>query len=169
MDEPIDDEQQPVEPEVIALDRLSKAAVESLGIAKAIAARFGDTYVGTEHLLLALAECQSGAACAVLDSLLLTRERLEREFLFIYGHRNGAGNGEPVLAESPRLQHVLAEAAKDAARRQHAAIGTLNLLGALLREGGGLAVILLEAPGVRLERAGLAISQALRDGAADAD
>lgn len=169
MDELTDDELQPVEQDVISLDRLSRAAADALGMARGFALDGGDAYVGTEHLLIALAECKTGAAWTVLDALSYSRERIEREILFISGPRPARENGGVDPVESPRLQAVMVEAAKDAARRQSSAIGTLNILSALMRVKEGVAVLLLESPGVKLERVGLAVSRAHREGAKDAE
>jgi hypothetical protein len=46
-------------------------------------------------------------------------------------------------------------------------VGTIHLLLALVREREGIAVMLLEVPGVALERIGGAMMRALREGATD--
>jgi ATP-dependent Clp protease ATP-binding subunit ClpC len=168
MDEQFDDEIQD-EPVAVELDlaRLTSCARLALDRATEEARRFGDPYVGTDHVLLALASLETAAAKQVLDALEMTTERLNGLIRFIRGGEQTMANGECEYAFSPRLQRVLAAAAKDSAKRSHAEIGTLHLLSGLLREKEGLAVFLLESPGVGLERAGGAIAHAHREGLKD--
>lgn len=127
----------------------------------------GHAHLGTEHLLIALAREEQGAAARVLSSLGFTADQLRNSVAFI------AGRGQPLLPDNhepsptPRLNRVLESAAQEAKKRSHAVVSTLHLLLALLREREGLAVMLLESPGVGLERIGGALMRAFRDGLSD--
>jgi ATP-dependent Clp protease ATP-binding subunit ClpC len=166
MDEQLDDELQD-EPVTVDLARLTNCARMALDRAADEARRLGDPYVGTDHVLLAIASIENAAAKRVMESLEMDSERLMRVIRFIRGTGQDSLNGDSEYAYSPRLQRVLEAAAKDSAKRSHTEIGTLHLLSGLLREKEGLAVFVLESPGVGLERAGGAIARAHRDGLKD--
>lgn len=140
-----------------------------LEYAKDEARNLGHAHCGTEHLLIGLAREERGAAAQVLSSLGLTAAQLRQSVAFI------AGCGQPRSPDSedpplsPRLSHVLEVAAQEAKKRGQSLIGTLHLLLALVREREGLAVMLLESPGVGLERIGGAMMRAFRDGLTDSN
>jgi ATP-dependent Clp protease ATP-binding subunit ClpC len=145
---------------------MSSCAANALALAREEARLLAHPYVGTEHLLIGLAREERGVAARVLASLDLSAERLRESIVFIGGL--GAGDSpadDPV--PTPRLERVLAAAEKEATRRQQSQVGTIHLLLALVREREGIAVMLLEVPGVALERIGGAMMRALREGAAD--
>ncbi len=148
------------------LDRLSPCAANALNLAREEADLLGHAYVGTEHLLIGLAREERGAAAMVLGTIDVTADRLRASLVFVLGRGDGdrAGNALP---HSPRLDRVLEAAGKEALRRSQPQIGTLHLLLALVREREGVAVTLLEVPGVGLERIGGALMRALREGLAD--
>lgn len=152
------------EPIEVDLDRLTPCAREAFEIAEAFAREFGDAFVGTDHVLVGLARIDAGAACRVLNELEITAEKLSVTLRFIRGAAKEPYQGDLEQSFSPRLVRVLELAAKDAAKRNHAEIGTLHLLSGLLRERTGLAAFLLEAPGVGHGRAGSAITLAHREG-----
>jgi len=146
------------------LDRLNECARTALDLARREAIAAGEDALCTEHLLVGLAETTRGAAKRVLDELNLDAEHLRATVRFIVGP---GANTEPAngrMEYSPRTRRVLALAARDADKRGAAQIGTLNLLSGLLRERAGVAVLLLETPGVGLELAGQALSRAHREG-----
>jgi ATP-dependent Clp protease ATP-binding subunit ClpC len=150
----------------LVLDRLSPCAVHAFDLAREEARLLGHPYVGTEHLLIGLAREELGAASRVLASLDLTPDFLRERIVFIGGRGEGTADGaEP--AASPRLERVLETATKEAERRQQSQVETLHVLLGLVREREGIAVMVLEVPGVGLERIGGAMMRALREGAAD--
>lgn len=142
-------------------------AQNALTYAKEEARNLGHAHCGTEHLLIGLAREEQGAAAQVLSSLGITAGQIRQSVAFIAGHGQPLlpDNGDPPV--TPRLNRVLETAAQEAKKRGQAVIGTLHLLLALLREREGLAVMLLESPGVGLERIGGAMMRAFRDGLRD--
>jgi ATP-dependent Clp protease ATP-binding subunit ClpC len=166
MEEPLEEEQQEELGE-IDLELLSPCARDVLDIAETEARKFGDAFVGTDHVLIGLSRVQRGAAHRVLQALELPHDQLLETMRFIRGDIREPIELNGELAYSPRLMRVLAAAGKDAANRNCANVGTINLLSGLLRERQGLAVFLLHSPGVGLERAGNAIAQAHREGWTD--
>jgi ATP-dependent Clp protease ATP-binding subunit ClpC len=128
----------------------------------------GDDFVGSDHLLIALAEEREGAASRVLIDLGNDADVLRSKLVFIRGTRQTGPVGLP-LPRSPRLEHIIQMAGIEASLKDARSIGTLHLLMALLKERKGIGVFLLESPGVGLERAGGALARAFREGAVDTE
>ncbi len=166
MDELLEEELQD-EPVAVDLDRLSGCAQATLHAARRHAEGLGDPFVGTDHLLIGLASVECGAAHQILRSLNVDSERVLTTMRFIRGVDQPNGDAPPELAFSPRLVRVLESAAKDAAKRNHTELGTLHLLSGILREREGLAVFLLESPGIGLGKAGTSIAAAHHAGLTD--
>jgi ATP-dependent Clp protease ATP-binding subunit ClpC len=164
MDELIEDEM-PEDVPGVDLERLSARAREAMSAAAVEAQRLGDQFVGTDHVLLGLSQIEQCAARNVLESVDLTTERLEHSIRFIRGESNGASDLE--MGYSPRLLRVLTAASKDAAKALQPEIGTIHILSGLLREGGGLAVFLLESAGLSTKRADQVLDIAIREGWTD--
>jgi ATP-dependent Clp protease ATP-binding subunit ClpC len=150
----------------LVLERLSPCAANAIALAQEEARLLAHPYIGTEHLLVGLAREERGAAARVLAELEWTADRLRDAILFIGGRGEERTSAEePQL--TPRVERIFEAAEAEAERRNHAQVETLHLLFALVRERQGIAVMLLETPGVRLERIGGALVRALREGASD--
>lgn len=165
MDDAFDEE---VQEEVVAIDleRLSERARDALSAAAVQAQRLGDQFIGTDHVLLGLSLTDRCAARNVLETVDLTTERLAQSMRFIRGGESN-GSTELEMGYSPRLVRVLTAAGKDAAKALQPEIGTIHILCGLLREGGGLAVFLLESAGFHPKRADRVLDIALREGWTD--
>ncbi|MGH2559206.1 MAG: Clp protease N-terminal domain-containing protein [Thermomicrobiales bacterium] len=147
--------------------RLGPRAAAALQAARREAVALGHGYVGTEHLLVGLAREQDSVAARALSALQLSGETVHERVCFIAGRGNGAVVDSSALPLSPRMRHVLVSAEHEAARRGQADIGTIHLLVGLVRERVGLAVMLLQVPGLGLERIGAEILRCVREGARD--
>ena len=159
MDELLEEELQD-EPVAVDLDRLTRCALATIQAARKHAEGLGDPFVGTDHLLIGLAAIECGAAYRILLSLNVDKDRVLTAMRFIRGDDGRNGDSASELTFSPRFVRVLESAAKDAAKRNHTELGTLHLLSGLLREREGLAVFLLDSPGIGLARAGTSIAAA---------
>lgn len=109
------------------------------------------------------------AAGRVLASVGITEEEIGTCLGFIEG---GGPPHEPsaeVVPLSPRAERILLAAEKEAVKRGAPEVGSLHFLAALLAERDGLAVFVLEAPAVGLERLGAAIQTAYREKWDDGD
>lgn len=142
-----------------ALARLGPTALLAVDRAIARATTAGST-VRTEHLLLGIAETPESAGRLVLAFLGLDDVLIEERIQFIGGLP--APEGDPASL-SPRVERVICAAADDADKRGQSRVSTLNLMIGLLRERAGLAVVVLEMPGVGLERAGMTLARAFRE------
>lgn len=134
-----------------------------LELAKEEARALHHTYVGTEHLLLGVLREGSAPAVATLIPHGVTLENMRAGVTFILGRVTAAqpaptppGAAQPASDPgfTPRTVQVLAMAGEEAKRLAETAIGPQDLLVAILREGQGVAVMLLQVSGVRWEQAG---------------
>ncbi|HOK70999.1 MAG: ATP-dependent Clp protease ATP-binding subunit [Bacillota bacterium] len=115
------------------------------------ARKLGHSFVGTEHILLALTCESQGVAGRALHNMGVEPEAVRDEVESIIGR------GEPGQAEmvglSPRAKRVLELSIDEARLMGHGYVGTEHLLLGLLREGEGVAAQVLENLGVDLDRA----------------
>ncbi|MBP3217453.1 MAG: ATP-dependent Clp protease ATP-binding subunit, partial [Lachnospiraceae bacterium] len=125
------------------------SAKEVLRLMEEAAKKSGQSYVGTEHLMLGLLREKSGAAGMVLEENEITDEKLSRMMDQIHGE-NG-GNAVMDRGEyTPRLSYVLEMADQQAERFHSALIGTEHLLLALILEGSNVGIKLVEAMGANI-------------------
>ncbi|HEX4259207.1 MAG TPA: Clp protease N-terminal domain-containing protein [Streptosporangiaceae bacterium] len=111
------------------------------------------SYIGTEHLLLALVSDHSGMGAIVLESMGATEDRV-RERLGHYMptvEAKDAPSGH--IPFTPRAKRVLELGLREALQLGHEFIGTEHLLLALIQEEDGLAGQTLRDLGVRLDAA----------------
>ncbi|MDE7230480.1 MAG: hypothetical protein K2N56_08375, partial [Oscillospiraceae bacterium] len=110
----------------------SGEAAEALGSAITIAGQMGHTYIGSEHLLCALAKNSESAA-----GVLLARQQVRFRDLILH-LKDRAGIAQSVeLNEkdfSPRLKKLLLNARSIAAAKNDGYVGTEHILLALLTD-----------------------------------
>ena len=113
-----------------------------------IAGQLGHTYIGSEHLLLALSEEQDSVAAHFLEKKGCHSEKLRQTV------SDFAGIGSPTTVfagdMTPRLRRIIDKAGADAAQNA-AVVGTEHLLSALLSEKDAVACRLLHTVGVESE------------------
>ena len=146
-----------------AVGKLSGPCRHAYQLACDEAKRSGAAYVGAAHLLIGLAESGETAAARVFDSLALTAAEVRARLVFVEGPAAKATPNGEALPLSPRAQRVLVAAEREGGKNGVREIGTLHLLHALIAEREGIAVFVLEEPGVGLERLGAALQKALRE------
>ena len=135
-------------------DRFTDGVKNAWKFAAQEAVKLGSDYVGTEHLLLGIAHEKDTAGGKILNSLGVTVEAVEN-FLSQAGSRSIFSSAEEVYV-APRTKRVLEMAVEEANELGNSYVGTEHLLLAILKEGGGLAVQILENFGVtedKLEKA----------------
>src|SRR5581483_10673373 len=118
-----------------------------LELTKEAARAFNHNYIGTEHLLLGIFE--EGSAAADLIAQGLTVQNVRGGITFILGGRSQGDRGSDVDF-NPRTRTVLALAGAEARRLGEPVIRPHHLFVALLREGQGIAAMLLQLSGVHL-------------------
>ena len=133
------------------LANFTPRAQQVLALAHKEADRFHHHFIGTEHVLLGLISLGQGVAVNVLQKLGLNLEtvRLEVE------KQVGTGpdqTSRAMIPYTPRVKKVLALAAKEASMLNHTYVGTEHILLGLLREGNGVASVVLKNFGVDVEK-----------------
>ena len=107
------------------------------------AQKLGSEYVGVEHLLMGIASEKDSAGGKILHSFGITPEKIEQ---LLGGAHTSFFNRE--LYISPRTKRVLELAAAEANELGNNYVGTEHLLLAILREGDGMTMSILERFGV---------------------
>lgn len=126
-------------------DRYTDGVKNAWKFAAQEAAKLGSDYIGTEHLLIGIAHEGDSAGGKILNSLGITVGTLEE---FLSGSRNTSLFRRSELYVAPRTKRVLEMAVEEANELGNSYVGTEHLLLAILHEGGGLAVRILEQLGV---------------------
>lgn len=115
-------------------------------------ARLGHEYIGTEHILLALAAEGQGVASAVMENLKVDLPGLRITIDDVM--KRGKGSPPtPNLPFTTRSKQVFDLSADESRTMGHHYVGTEHLLLGLLREGRGVAAQVLMHSGLNLEAA----------------
>lgn len=126
-------------------DRYTDGVKNAWKFAAQEAAKLGSDYIGTEHLLIGISHEGDSAGGKILNSLGITVGTLEE---LLSGSRNTSLFRRSELYVAPRTKRVLEMAVEEANELGNSYVGTEHLLLAILHEGGGLAVRILEQLGV---------------------
>ena len=124
-------------------ERFSGASRDVLGRAQEEARDLGHDYLGTEHLLLALAAAPDEHVARALAECRLTPDRVRDGVLLIVGRGSGAEPGSPRRL-TPRLKRVLELAVREAGT---GSVEPGHLLLGLAGEGEGVAAKMLSGLG----------------------
>jgi len=133
------------------MNNFTPRAQQVLALARKEAERFNHNYVGTEHLLLGLIKLGQGVAVNVLQKMGLELETVRAEV----EKQVGAGPEGKIVGNipyTPRVKKVLALAGKEAKSLNHSYVGTEHILLGLLREGEGVAAVVLKNLEVDIEK-----------------
>ena len=122
-------------------NRYTDSAKNAWKFAAKEAAKLGSEYVGTEHLLIGISHEKDSIGGKILNSLGLTVEVLEK-LLSEYNGSNFFIQHELYIA--PRTKRVLEMAVEEANELANNYVGTEHLLLAIIHEGGGVALQILE-------------------------
>src|SRR5881275_92189 len=130
--------------------RFTERARRVVFFAQEEAARLGENYVGTEHILLGLVRENDSVAARILArlSVPLGDIRADIEKQVTRGH----GNLGQDMQLTPRAKRVIDLAYEEARQLNNNYIGTEHLLLGLIRGGDGLAARVLVKQGADLER-----------------
>lgn len=130
--------------------RFTERARRVVFFAQEEAARLGENYVGTEHLLLAITRESDSVASRILEMLgvPLDRVRADTERQTVRGH----GSLGQDMQLTPRCKRVIDLAYEEARALNNNYIGTEHLLLGLIREEEGLGARVLIKLGASLER-----------------
>jgi ATP-dependent Clp protease ATP-binding subunit ClpA len=122
-------------------ERFTQRARHAVVLAQEEARGLQHHYIGTEHLLLGLIREEEGIAARVLASLDVTLERVRARVLQI------VGAGDEVTRQqipfTPRAKKVLELSLRESQALGHNHIGTEHILLGVVREGDGMAAVIL--------------------------
>lgn len=148
------------------LNNFSEKATYALNHALAAARELGHSYVGTEHLLIGLAQTEDSVSQKALSKSGITVDGIVTRIAKTIG--TGVPSQVSGQDMTPRMKKILEQAYVEARQLGHRIIGTEHLLIALLRERDCKAVEILQSEGADprdiysdiLELMGLAASTA---------
>ena len=129
-------------------DGFTEPARRILDLAQEEARRLDHHYIGTEHLLLALAGQPDCPGARVLASFGVDVDTLRSRVEAIVG-AGGAACDRTGLALTPRAKRAIERAAREATRLRDERVGDEHLLLGLLGEGEGVAGAVLQSLGMR--------------------
>ena len=130
-------------------DRYTDSLKKAWKFAGEEASKLGCDYLGTEHLLLGIAHEKDSAGGKILNSLDVTVEAMEP---LLVGEGKSGYFSRRELYVAPRTKRVLEMAVEEANDLGNSFVGTEHLLLAILREGSGVAIQILEHFGVTQEK-----------------
>ena len=122
-------------------NRFTPTASLVLRRAKKEAEEIGHTYIGSEHLLLALVSEPAGGAHRFLTERGISPQQVKGAIVKLEGY--GSPSSVSGSDMTPRAKRILEKAEQEALKSAHARIGTEHLLLALLGEEDSVAVRIL--------------------------
>ena len=131
--------------EFVAPHALAEGALELIGLSTQEARKRGHTFVGTEHILLALASRPAGVMASYLEEQQADAPRLLSALEFVLGRDNKSTDSDPIL--TPRSLQVLEIAGELAAARAQDEIEEDDIFQAILAEGEGVSAGILRKLG----------------------
>lgn len=129
-------------------EKYTKKAFDVLQRAKEAAAKLGNEYIGTEHILLGLTLVQQSVAAKALEGQNVTYHQVMERICEMQGEKQ---KFYLPLDMTPRAKRVVERSKQDAVRLGANYVGTEHILLALLREPDTLAITLLEDLGVDIQ------------------
>jgi ATP-dependent Clp protease ATP-binding subunit ClpC len=145
-------------------DRFSEDAKQALNLAQEAAEKAGDTYIGTEHLLLGILLHGHNPASRALHEMGVTLESVRNALARVTGRPEPKPEGglQPTL----RAKRVIELAFQQSEGLGHGYLGCEHLLLGLLVEAEGIAGRVLRDLGVTMERTWAEISLLLPEAGA---
>ncbi len=129
-------------------ERFTDRARRVLTLAQEEARLLNHSFIGTEHILLALIREGDGLGAEALRSLGVSFETVREKVVELVGISGSVPGASPPF--TPRAKKVLELALREALQYNHSYIGTEHILLGLVREGDGVAAHVLVGLGVDL-------------------
>ena len=129
-------------------EKYTKKAFDVLQRAKEAAAKLGNEYIGTDHILLGLTLVQQSVAAKALEGQNVTYHQVMERICEMQGKKQ---KFYLPLDMTPRAKRVVERSKQEAVRLGANYVGTEHILLALLREPDTLAITLLEDLGVDIQ------------------
>ncbi len=129
-------------------NKFTQRAENVLLEALAFARELGHSYIGTEHLLYALAASKDSISAKILSSKGTNEQKIRQGIIDYMG--TGTASNVSSSDMTPRLRHIIEAAADEGSRSGTKYIGTEHLLTALINQKDSVGVRLLESEGISL-------------------
>ena len=156
----------PWDPDGRLATRLDGHARRALTLAHEEAHGYGHNYIGTEHVLIGMIREGEGGAARALGSLGVDLRRTREVVETVVGRAGCPAGGEVPppgwMPYTPRVRKVIGLADDESRRLGYDQVGTEHLLLGIVREGEGVANIILERAGA-LEKVARVRTLALLD------
>ena len=123
-------------------DRFTEKAESALNRSVKIAERLGHTYIGSEHLLLSLAEDE--LCCA---ALILQKHKIDKDKIYsVIKDYSGTGSNTSLSSKdlTPRARKILESSYNNSIQHGDGTIGTEHILLSLIEERDSVAIKLLK-------------------------
>jgi ATP-dependent Clp protease ATP-binding subunit ClpC len=133
-------------------ERFTERARRVVVLAQEEARLLDHNYIGTEHLLLGLIHEGEGVAAEALERLGVSLAAVRGEVERIIGRGKGTPTEQGHIPFTPRSKKVLELSLREALNLGHNYIGTEHILLGLIREGHGVAALVLTKLGADLAR-----------------
>ncbi len=141
-------------------DNFSEPAKRAMLLAQREARISGQSYIGSEHLLLGIIKESTGAGSSILYQVGISYDLAKQELDSIVSVNSSGENLGP-LNYTPRTR-IIIDLSYEAARVTNSKlVGTEHLLLAILKEGQGIAVMILKNLGIDIESLEASILRAL--------
>jgi ATP-dependent Clp protease ATP-binding subunit ClpC len=131
-------------------DRFTERTRDALALAQDEARRLGHEYIGTEHVLLGILRRPDSVGARVLVGRNVRLDAARSAVEQTIGRGDSTAAGERQL--TPRLKRVFELSMKEAKALGHGYVGTEHLLLGILREGEGVAALILRELGMTAEQ-----------------
>jgi hypothetical protein len=129
-------------------ERFTDRARRVVVLAQEEARMLNHSFIGTEHILLALIDEGDGVGAKALESLGISLDTVRQQVEEIIGQGQQAPSGH--IPFTPRAKKVLQLSLREAEQLGHNYIGTEHILLGLIREGDGVAAQVLVKLGADL-------------------
>ena len=140
-------------------ERFTDRARRVVVMAQEEARMLNHSFIGTEHILLALIREGDGVGAKALESLGISLDAVRQQVEEIIGRGQQAPSGH--IPFTPRAKKVLELSLRESQHLGHEYIGTEHILLGLIREGDGVAAQVLVKRGADLNRARQQVTQLL--------
>jgi len=131
--------------------KLTDEALRTIDCAREEAEKAQVDFLGTEHLLIALASCGAGPAADALSRMGVTRESILQRLLCHSSKESSCTPAPKSFPLTPRAKAALFAARDQATSLNRDCIGTEHLLLGLLADDGNSARAILKSAGVTME------------------
>jgi len=134
-------------------DSLTPLAQQTLEFARAEAPLLNHDFIGTEHVLLGLLKSQAGIVPNVMRRLGVEFDSIRAEIEKVIGPGMPAQRDAANIPYTPRARKALVLAAKEAEDLNQSQVSPEHIFLGLIKEGEGVAAIVMKNLGVDIGRA----------------